>query len=101
MIEPTVTPRIEQRDNPACNRIDTGQVRAFAEIAPVTCKGQIAVIVGPAVLAGNDVPDVMRKGTAVLRKETIFTAVPGLWFGRASASPTPSLHGFGKLPARL
>jgi alkylated DNA nucleotide flippase Atl1 len=53
MIEPTVTPWIKQRDNLSRNRIDTGQVRAFAEIAAVTGKGQIARIVGPNVLTGR------------------------------------------------
>jgi hypothetical protein len=59
----------------ARNRIDTCQVRAFAKVAAVTRKGQIAVVIGPAVLAGHDMPDVMRQGTTVLRKKTIFTAV--------------------------
>jgi hypothetical protein len=77
MIEPTVTPRVKQRDNLARNRIDTGQVRAFAEVAAMTCKGQIAVVISPAMLAGYDVPDVMRQGTAILRQEAIFAAVPG------------------------
>jgi hypothetical protein len=102
MIEPTVTPRIERREsndghNPARNRIDTGQVRAFPEIAAVAGKGQIAGIVGPTVLAGYDVLNVMRKRRTILRKEAIFTT----WFGRVYASPTPSLHGVGKLPADL
>ena len=51
MIEPAIAPRIEQRDNLACNRIDAGQVRAFAEIAAVTGKGQIAGIVATTMLA--------------------------------------------------
>ena len=62
MIGPTVTPRIEQVDNLPRNRINTGYVRAFAEIAAVTAKGQIAVFARPTMLAGYDVPDVMRKG---------------------------------------
>jgi hypothetical protein len=52
MIEPTVTPRMEQLYNLPRNRIDTRQVRAFPEIAAVTRKGQIAGIVGPTMLAG-------------------------------------------------
>jgi len=64
--------------HPACNRIDTGQVRAFSEIAAVTGKGQVARIVGPTMLVGNDVLDVMRKGTIVLRQEAIFTIIARL-----------------------
>lgn len=69
MIEPAVVPRIKQRHNLARNGIDTGQVRAFPEIAAVTGKGQIAGIVGPPMLAGYDVFDVMCKGTAILSAE--------------------------------
>ena len=111
MIEPTVAPRIKQRNNLARNRIDTGQVRAFAEVTAVTCKGQIAVIVSPAMLTGYDMLDVMGKGTTVLSAEAPIKGAGqkagnihnsfGLWFGRASASPTPSLHGVGKLSAGL
>jgi hypothetical protein len=53
MIEPTVTPRIKQWHNLATNRIDTSQVRAFAEIAAVTGEGQIAGIVGPPCWRGT------------------------------------------------
>ena len=77
MIEPTVTSWIKPRDNLSHNRIDTGQVRAFAKIAAVTGKGQIARIVGPTVLTGYDVLDVVCKGATVLREEAIFTTVPG------------------------
>ena len=51
VIEPTVMPRIKQWHNLASNRIDASQVRAFAEIAAVAGKGQIAEIVGPSMLA--------------------------------------------------
>jgi hypothetical protein len=43
----------------------------------VTGEGQISVVVGPAVLTGDDVLDMVRKGAVVLRKEAVFTAVPG------------------------
>jgi hypothetical protein len=59
MIGPTVASRVEQRDNLARDRIDAGQVRAFAQIAAVTGEGQILVIVAPTVLARNYVFDVM------------------------------------------
>jgi hypothetical protein len=42
MIEPPITPRIEKRNNLLRYRIDTGQGRAFAEIAAVTREGEIA-----------------------------------------------------------
>ena len=77
MIEPTVAPRIEQGDNLPRDRIETSQVRTFAEIAAVTGKGQVTVVVTPTMLARYYVLDVMRKGTPVLRKETIFATVPG------------------------
>ncbi len=77
MFEPTVMPGIKQWHNLASNRIDTSQVRAFAEIAAVTGEGQIAGIVGPTMLARYDVLDVMRKGRTILGKEAIFTTVPG------------------------
>jgi hypothetical protein len=47
MIGPIVTPRIKQRDDRPGKRIDPSQVRAFAEIAAVAGKSQIAVIIGP------------------------------------------------------
>ena len=100
MIEPTTTPRIKQRHNLTRNRIDAGLVWAFPEIAAVTGKGQIAGIVGPAMPAGYNKLDVMSQGTTILRKLTIFAAVPsGLWFSRVPAAPTPSLRGVGKLHA--
>lgn len=77
MIAPTVASRIEQRDNLSGARIDSGQVRTFAQIATVTGKGEIAAIIAPTVLAGYYVLDVMGKGTTVLRKATIFATVSG------------------------
>jgi hypothetical protein len=77
MFEPTVMPGIKQWHNLASNRIDTSQVRAFAKIAAVTGKGKIAGIVGPTMLARYDVLDVMCKGRTILRKEAIFTTIPG------------------------
>jgi hypothetical protein len=89
MVEPTVTPRIKQRHNLARNRIDTGQVRAFPEIAAVTGKGQIAGIVRPTMLAGYDMLYMMRKGTIILRKEAIFTTIAG---SRSDEYPRRRLH---------
>jgi len=51
-MRPKVAARMEERDNLLRHRIDTGQVRAFTEIAAVTRECEIAVIVGPAMLAG-------------------------------------------------
>jgi hypothetical protein len=75
MIGPIVAPRIKQRDDRPGKRIDTSQVRAFAKVAAVAGKSQIAVIVGPTMLPGDDVLDAVSKGTTVLRKEAIFTTV--------------------------
>ena len=77
MIAPTVASRIEQRDNLSGAWINPGQVRTFAQIATVTGKGEIALIIAPTVLAGYYVLDVMCKGTTVLRKATIFATVSG------------------------
>ena len=100
-IEAFPLPRIKQWNNLARNRIDTGQVRAFPEIAAVTGKGQVAGSVGPTMLPGYDVLDVMRKGRTILRKQAIFTTVPGSGSDEYPPSPTPSLRGVGKLPAGL
>jgi hypothetical protein len=43
----------------------------------VTGKGQVTVIVDSTMLARYDVLYVMCEGTPILRKETIFAAVPG------------------------
>jgi hypothetical protein len=75
MIEPAIAPRVEQRDDLPCNRIDAGQVRALAEIAAVTGEGQITRIIAPTVLARYYVLDVMGKRADLLRKETIFATV--------------------------
>ena len=77
VVGPAVSSGIKQRDNLSCDRIDAGQVRAFAQIATVTREGEVPGIVGPTMLAGDDVFDVMRQRTAVLREETIFARVPG------------------------
>ena len=61
MIGPTIASRIEERDNLPGHRIDAGQVRALSQIAAVTGKGQIAVIIAPTMLARNYVFDVMGK----------------------------------------
>ena len=68
---------MEQRDNPARSRINTGQVRAFPEITARTRQSQIARFIGAAMLAAYDVLDVMSQRTTLLRKETIFATIPG------------------------
>jgi hypothetical protein len=95
MIGPTVAFRMEQRDNLSGHRIDASQTCLSSGCSGDT-RGQIAVIVAPAMLARHDVLDVMGKGTTVLRKKTIFATIRNssrLWFGRVSALRIPSATG--------
>jgi hypothetical protein len=78
MIGPGVTPWIKKGDKLPGDRIDAGPVRAFAEIAAVAGKRQVAGIVGPTVLPGDYVLDVVRKSANVLRKQAVFATVRGL-----------------------
>jgi hypothetical protein len=62
---------------------------ALAQIAAVTGKGQIGVIVAPTMLAGYEVLDMMRERRAILGKEAIFATVPGSSWDE---SPRRRLH---------
>jgi hypothetical protein len=77
MICPMVASRIEQRNNVARCRVDTGKVRSFPQIAAVTGEGEIAVIVASLVLAGNYMLDVMRERTTILWEQAILATVSG------------------------
>ena len=101
MIEPLISPQIKQPDNFRRNRIDAGEIRAFAEIAAVTGKGQIARIIATTVLARHYVFDMMCKRGTFLRKETVFATVSRPASGRVSVSLAPSLRGVSKLPSGL
>jgi hypothetical protein len=101
MIGPALTPRIKQRDNLPRHRIDAGQVRAFAEIATMTGKGQIAGIIAATMLAGYYVLDVVLKRATFLRKETILATVSGSTSDECPRRRLHRLGRFGKLSSGL
>jgi hypothetical protein len=74
-MRPKVAARMEERDNLLRYRIDTGQVRAFTEIAAVTRECEIPVIVGSAMLTRDHMLDIVGERAIVLREETIFLAL--------------------------
>jgi hypothetical protein len=71
---------MEERHDVAGDRIDSGQVGAFAQIATMTGKSKIAGIVAPAMLI---------KRAAVLRNQTIFATVSG---SGPDECPRPQVH---------
>ena len=82
---PFVPSRIEQLDELLRDRIDAGEVRAFAQVVLVTGEGQVAHCVHASVLLGNDVLDVKREeGIVVFVKTAVLTAAPS-----AAAHPLP------------
>jgi hypothetical protein len=59
MVSPVVAPWVEQRNNLACYRVDCRQVRPLAKVTPMACERQVARIVRPAMLFGDDVFNAM------------------------------------------
>ena len=74
MFGPAVAPWVKERYNFTAGRVDSGQVWSLVEIAPVACQRQIAIIVGPAMLLGNDMFNVVCESTVLLTEQAIFAA---------------------------
>ena len=66
---------MEQGDDVTLDWIDTGQVRALAEIAALTGEREIFGGIGTAVFTGEDVFDVVDQLAVLLPEETILAAI--------------------------
>ena len=64
----TIDPSIEPRNNLARDRVDTGEVRALAEIRAATDEIQVRGIIAPTMLPGNHVLDVMPQRGSILAR---------------------------------
>jgi len=71
MLLPPVTTRVKQRRRFSGPGIDSCQVGAFAEIAPVASQGEIIGAFGPTVLSGNDVFDVVGQFAVLLAEQAV------------------------------
>ena len=78
MLRPSLLARVEQRDLGAVGRINAAEVRAFVQVAMVTCPGKVRFDGCAAVLAGDDVFAVEpKKRTLVLMRPAVFATVTG------------------------
>jgi hypothetical protein len=75
MVGPMVAPRVEEAREVARLGINPGQVRALVQVATVACEREIAVVIGAAVLFGNDVLHVMFQVAMFLAQAAVLTAI--------------------------
>jgi hypothetical protein len=66
MFRPRVPPRMEERHEFSARGVDAREVRPFMSVASIAGQGQVARVVGPTVLFGDDVFDVMREAALFL-----------------------------------
>jgi hypothetical protein len=76
MVRPHVAPRVEERDKRAAGRVDAGEVGPLVGIAAVAGQGEVCRVIGPAVLLGDDVFDVVRQAGRFLAEQAVFATVP-------------------------
>ena len=97
MIGPRLAPWMEQGDDRAGVGVDAGQVGALVEVAMLAGQGEIGVVVGPAVLARDDVLGVMPCLGMGLGKPAVFAPVvgpgPDVWRVGSSIAVGPGSGG--------
>jgi len=76
MAGPVVTPRVEQSYKLACLGIERANIASLPGIATETRKSEITDLRTPAVLATNEVIDLMRRIRIVLMKQAVFAPMP-------------------------
>jgi hypothetical protein len=73
VIGPDVTPGVEQANNIACLRINSGQIGALVQVALRASQGEVIGIIGATMLARDDVLDVETQFGKHLRQPAILT----------------------------
>ena len=87
---PPVLPRMKQPDERAAFRIKSTQVRTLVRIAVVAGESEVFAVVSSAMLASNDVLDVIgEERLRVLRKAAVFAAMIGTF---TDGLPEPLVH---------
>jgi hypothetical protein len=100
VIGPAVSPRMEEHDNVAAEKIDACQVRTLVPIAVVASQSEIARFVSTAVLPRHNVLDMMRRVKMSVGKQAILAPAPSHAPDKGPGSPDASLAtvGFELLP---
>lgn len=75
MLDPPIAAWMKKRHNLTGDRVDSGQVGSFAQIAPVAGQREILIAVVPIMLPRDDVFDVVSKSAMFLTEMAIFTTV--------------------------
>jgi len=89
VILPPISSRVKQNLYIARYGVDSTQVRAFVKIATMAGERQIFDIAGAAVLAGNNVFDLVWDGAVLLTKPTVLATVSG---PAADKQPGSGIH---------
>jgi hypothetical protein len=77
VILPLIPSRMEERYDLIGKRINPRKVRTLLQVAPMAGQCQVVRFIGPAVLFGYDMFDVVSEITVLLLKQAIFAAIPG------------------------
>src|SRR5271165_121571 len=87
---PLVLPRMKQPDERAAFRVKSAQVRSLVCIAVVAGESEVSAVVSSAMLASDDVLDVIgEERLRILRQATVFAAITGPF---ADSLPEPLVH---------
>ena len=89
MVRPSIATRMKKRDKLLAHRVDTREIWPLVGVAAVTRESQIVRVVGPTVLLGSDVFDVMSEAALLLAKEAILAAVTG---SLSNQGPSCGIH---------
>jgi hypothetical protein len=75
VIGPSIAARMKQQLHAGCKRVDSAEIRPFAQIAVMACQREISGVVRTAMLPRNDVFDVMRDFAMLLVEQAVFATV--------------------------
>ena len=90
MLIPLVLPWMKQPDERAAFRVKSAQVRSLVRIAVVAGESEVSAVVSSAMLASDDVLNVIGKERLRnLRQATVFAAITGPF---ADSLPEPLVH---------
>jgi hypothetical protein len=87
---PLVLPRMKEPDERAAFRVKSAQVRSLVRIAVVAGESEVSAVVSSAMLASDDVLDVIgEEWLRVLRQTAVFAAITGPF---TDSLPEPLVH---------
>jgi hypothetical protein len=87
---PLVLPRMKEPDERAAFRVKSAQVRSLVRIAVVAGESEVSAVVSSAMLASDDVLDVIgEEWLRVLRQAAVFAAITGSF---TDSLPEPLVH---------